>query len=428
MKSRVLVTTLVIGLGSIALAFSPLREAFQNLDRIANSVGLQFYSQANSNRTVRLAILDNGFKGLDAEIGRTLPNSTVYHAGPVDVDPATEDSHGLAMAQIVAGLLEKTPGVRYQLDLFSAFGYSNFEDAVKKVIQGQYDIVLYSQVWEYGGNGDGKGFINKLVNRAVSNGTLWINAAGNFAKSTYIAPVTIGASQWVSLPGPNDSIRIRCQSSGASSGGTCRARVVLSWNDFKDDVKLGTDKDLDLVLTDDSLKIVASSGLQQMPSVPEGAPAGASLYSREIIQTEIQPGLFFIRVKARSRNFDPRKDLLRVTVSGEGVELIDALRGETVLPPGDNPNVITVGAFDSDRSSTAPWGHKPEITAPSMLILDDGQQVLGSSNAAAIAAAAAVVARGLDAKSNRETILNWISNGAYDPNRYGFRMMLPRGN
>src|SRR5690606_5114880 len=97
-----------------------------------------------------------------------------------------------------------------ELHLYHTYGYSNLKAAVEDAIKRKVDIVLYSQTWEYGGNFNGRGFINALVNKALDSGILWINNAGNFGRSTFNAPVRSGKDSWVELPGKNSSVEIRC--------------------------------------------------------------------------------------------------------------------------------------------------------------------------------------------------------------------------
>ncbi|RYZ71001.1 MAG: protease, partial [Proteobacteria bacterium] len=190
MLKNVFIFSIVLALTvSLVDSAEAAKSPFKNIDRIADSLNLATYAQSQSVKTVKIAILDNGFKGYKAQVGKTLPKSTVYHAGPVAVDAKSEEVHGLFMAQIVTGLLAKTPGIKYELHLFSAFGYSNLDKAVDTLVREKFDLALYAQVWEYGGNGDGKGFINAVVNKATSAGVTWINAAGNFGDNTYRAPV-----------------------------------------------------------------------------------------------------------------------------------------------------------------------------------------------------------------------------------------------
>ena len=315
---------------------SHLSTPFRNLDEVARLLNIDAYSDYKPRSTsVKIAILDNGFRYVAKEIGKTLPENTVYHPGSIPVDPATEESHGLFMAQIVSGLLARTAhgSLPYQMHLYSAFGYTNFKEAIDAAVADHVDIILYSQVWEYGGNGDGHGFINAAVSKAVASGIIWINASGNFNDGMFRSSIERAPDDWVKLPAPNNSVRVRClhhprNSEDAADKGKkaeastdeCQLRVVLSWNDFHDDVNEGTDKDLDLVLTDDTMNVIETSALVQVKSNPDDMP-GRSLYPREIIEAKVAPGLYNVRVKMRSQNFAKAHDQLRITVSGDLVKL-----------------------------------------------------------------------------------------------------------
>ncbi len=413
MKTRsfsFLVTAFFLTIGSAQFAPAAQIEA-SSLDRLARELGMRNMA-GQTLSPVKIAILDNGFKNAATSLG-------TLHTGPIAVNANLEEEHGTKMAEIVQGLLKRA-GVSADVHLYQAFGYSNFEAAVKAItdekIGEKFDVVLYSQVWEYGGNGDGKGFINAVVNRALDQGILWINAAGNFAAGTLRAAVAKGADDWVKLPGVNDSAVIRCE---PKTGDTCHARLVLSWNSFADDVKAGTDKDLDLVLTDDTLRIVQTAGLAQKLVVAP-TDTGASLYPREIIEAKLKPGTYFARVKVRSSNFDANRDELRLTVSGDFVTLQTSSLGESLLAPADNPRVITVGASDSELSSSSRSMKKPDILASSLIKTSDGLQYKGSSNAAAAIAARATLERALDKNLTRDQLLKVLQRASLaHPASYG---------
>nr|BFD61712.1 hypothetical protein BdHM001_03930 [Bdellovibrio sp. HM001] len=397
--------SLMLFLASGAFAAKP----FSNTDSLKNSLGFTpYYSAQNPGRKLKIAVLDKGFFGYEKEIGRTLPVGTRYVAGPVANPENLKVVHGLKMAQILISMMTNDMKATQwipELTLYNAFGFSNFKAAIDDVIARQYDLVLYSEVWEYGGNFDGGGFINAEVNRATRAGVIWVNAAGNFALTTYNGPITNGHDNWVQMPDQNNALALRCQ---AAAGKKCPAKIVLSWNDFKDNVEEGTTKDLDLALTDDLLNVIQSSALKQSDDRNEGRP-GFSKYPREIISVELQPGLYFLRVKNRSNNFTQR-DQLRLTADGEGLVMPSHSRGETLLNPADNPTVITVGASDSDRSSTSFFRDKPDLLAPSSLKLEDGTEYRGSSNSAAIVAAGLGLLKSREPRMTRVDLLNAVSS------------------
>jgi hypothetical protein len=269
--------------------------------------------------------------------------------------------------------------------LYNAFGFSNFQSAITEAIAAQVDLILYAEVWEYGGNFDGQGFFNTEVDRAIDAGILWVNAAGNFGRSTYNSGIQTIADNWVKLPDQNQSLLIRCEHKTE-----CDVRVVLSWNDFKNSIEPGTDKDLDLALADDLLNIVQSSSLKQSSDPAESRP-GYSKYPREIVTAKLKPGNYYIRAKNRSGNFSSA-DRLRISVTGDFVSMPSYDRLESLLTPADNPRAIVVGASDSDRSSSSVLMGKPDLLSPSRLLLQDSDlEYRGSSNSAAMVAAGLAV-------------------------------------
>ena len=390
-----------------AFASSP----FTNLENYKESLGFnKIYQNESPSRRLKVAVLDKGFYGYKEQIGVTLPANTRYIPGPVAEPADNKVDHGLRMAQILIGML--TDDLQHadwvpEFALYNVFGYSNFKAAIDDVIAKKYDVVLYSEVWEYGGNSDGKGFINREVSRATKAGIIWVNAAGNFGQTTYNSVVQTVNDSLVRLPDRNNALELRCES---TKSGKCPVKIVLSWNDFKDDVELGTDKDLDIALTDDFLNVIQSSSLKQSADAKEERP-GFSKYPREIITAELTPGTYYLRVKNRSNNFGS-KDRLRITVDGDGVKMPSHTNDNTLLNPADNASVITVGASDSDRSSSAAGLKKPDLFAPSSLILaGTNEEFRGSSNSAAIVAAGVAMVKGIDPSMNRTAVLKRIARG-----------------
>lgn len=344
--------------------------------------GPQISARVPRGKVLRVAVLDKGFLGFEKEIGRTLPSGTRYMPGPVAAPDDAKTEHGLRMAQLLTDVA--TDGMtspRLDLRLYNVFGFTNFTAAITDLIAWKADLVLYSEVWEFGGNFDGRGFINAEVSRAAKAGILWVNAAGNFALGTYNSSIQTSQDDWVVLPDQNKSLAVRCV---AAEGKTCSLKAVLSWNDFKDDSNLGTNKDLDFALADDLLNIVQTSTLRQSADPKEERP-GYSKYPREVVAATVKPGTYYLRIKNASHNFGAN-DRLRITVDGDSLVMPSATPEESMLNPADNPSVLTVGAVDADRSSVSLRLGKPDVWGPSSVSLEDGNEFRGSSNTAAFTA------------------------------------------
>jgi hypothetical protein len=393
---------------------------FENMSEIKKSLGFsKFYSRENSGRRLKVAVLDKGFYGYEKEIGNSLPANTHYFPGPVTNPDNIKVEHGLRMAQILTSLMTddlKSKQWIPELTLYNVFGFSNFKAAVDDVIANQFDLVLYSEVWEYGGNHDGAGFINNQVTRATSNGITWVNAAGNFALTSYNSAIKTITDDWVQLPDQNKGLTIRCE----SKKDKCPVKIVLSWNDFKDDVELGTNKDLDLALSDDLLNIVETSSLKQSNDAKENRP-GYSKYPREIISAELKKGTYLIRVKNRSKNFEDQ-DRLRITIDGDSIVMPSHSKDETILNPADNKTVITVGASDSDRSSSSLTLGKPDLLSPSSIKLSDDTEFRGSSNSAAIVAAGLGLLKSEDPKLTKKELIKAVNLQVEDSEQRGLSL------
>ncbi|HRO66317.1 MAG TPA: protease, partial [Pseudobdellovibrionaceae bacterium] len=397
----------IFSLLPLVLGFSLAAQAgpFKNLESVRQNLGFDRLNEAGGKRTVRVAVLDKGFSGYQRQIGKSLPTKTVYIPGPLQAPADLKTEHGLRMAQILTGLYSTNPGRSQGLELYlyNVFGFTNFQAAIRDLIDRDVDVVLYSEVWEFGGNLDGRGFINAEISKATRRGVLWVNAVGNFAQTTFNGSIKTMSEDRVYLPDEGFLLRVECR---ADKGKTCPLRAVLSWNDFKDKSSEGTDKDLDFELVNSMFDRIAVSELRQTKKpLGDDAPPGASNYPRETIVAEIKSGFSYLKVKNYSKNFTDR-DRLRITVDGENLIVPSGDRAENILVPADHPDVIAVGASDSDRSGVSLKLQRPDLLAPSSVILNDGNEFRGSSNSAAITAAAVALLRRRDPGLTRDDFLS----------------------
>lgn len=385
--------------------------SFKNMDEISRNLNLSQFRGKSFSRKIKIAVLDNGFRGYEQEIGKGLPANTVYHQGKAsDADQITSPTfHGLMIAKIISQIIQTSQVESdYELHLFNTFGYTKFADAVETVIADKFDLVVYAQVWEYGGNGDTKGFINALVDKAVNAGIVWLNAAGDFGQLTRVAPISsyqANGETWVvftSAKGRKENgVVLKCE---APKDEQCTMRVVLSWNDFKDTVDEGTDKDLDLLIYDSKKNLLMASERNQKLEEDESDKL-ASLIPRELIETQIPRGNYVVRVKVKSDNFSEESDKLRLTVSGNGMSMKEFSRGETLLPPADNAGVITIGSNDEPNGSTSQSQGRPDVTFKSLIQLSDGSSFYSTSIATAFAGGLAALYVGTGTDVSREAVL-----------------------
>jgi hypothetical protein len=359
-------------------------EPLSNLPTLIYQQNLKKYLDSGSTgRGLKIAILDNGFAGLKYSRGSRLPPNTRLIEAPGN--EMTSSPHGTKMAEIVYSLATGsafyTPKIiGPEIILLNTNGYSNLLHAIDTVILEQVDIVLYAQVWEYGGNFDGGGFINKEVDRAISSGVLWVNAAGNMGQSTWNGNIEIDDFGGVKLPFKNYSDSPFSYLRFTVPQDQTDVKIVLSWNDFTNSKDHKTSQDLNLELLDSKNQIIDGSYLIQTGL--DHSSKEYSNHAREIVHATLKPGIYNIRINAASKNFD-KNSIMRVTVNGLGVRLIERSQITTVLIPADNPNVLTVGATDVDYSGMT--ASKPEAKMRSEVRFGLNQTHKGTSAATAIA-------------------------------------------
>ena len=160
--------------------------------------------------------------------------------------------------------------------------------------------------------------------------------------------------------------------------------ITLTWNYFSDDENKGTDRDLDLILMNNTFIEQTRSDLKQVVNprliqVVNGKNTG-SILPRESIAVTVSAGQYYIQIVDKSKNFKAN-DTFRVLL--EGAQLDRYTDGESIMVPGDNPNVVTVGDTDSPYSDVSVTLKKPELIANSILDFTDGRSIAGNSNSAA---------------------------------------------
>jgi hypothetical protein len=380
-----------------------------NYDYLTRSVNMKPWLEQGfhgSNQTI--AILDNGFAGLESSRGKNLPPNLTVTQGPIA--NAAETLHGTKLAEVIFALTSGSPdwhlrSLHPRLKLYNANGFTNFSAAVDQAIQDRVNIIVYSQVWEFGGNFDGRGFINTAVNKATSAGIVWINAAGNYAESSWQGLLTANVDSTARLPFEGKFVRLVVDEPETN------VKVTLSWNDFSDSKEWRTSRDLDLILLDGQGRELAA-GRKIQDGFDHGRDQNYSAHARESLETTLPPGVYLLRVDMRSRNFD-QNSRIRLAANGKGVSFIDQATDASVMIPADNPSVLTVGASDDPSSSygrTNGGITKPEVLAPSILEFESGISFQGSSSAAAVAAAAIALYREACGPLSRDQIVFAINN------------------
>lgn len=418
-----------LGLSTIGLRAQAATE-IEQIQEIRKFFGLDQYSVQSNLSQIKIAVIDNGFDGYDPA-KKQLPESTEvisaypkemiskYNLGDPDyVQAPIPTEHGKTMAQIIWGITgANSQGPKFYL--LNANGITNFRRAVRYAIEQKVDLILYSQNRECCGNFDGGGFLNEIVNQATRAGIIWINAAGNYGGHVFNGTVqSIGSDQYLRFQNTQElKLKSRLDEN--------KAQVILTWSANTAEEDSGTDQDLDLYVYDENNNQVAKSELKQVVK-KEKLEEGETFLARERISYEFSKnrnGYYRIFVRAKNRNFNTR-NRVRVVVIPErppvqdnesqkmvdAIEFLDATKGQEIMVPADNPNVITVGDVSgfSAVGPTLDGRVKPEIILEnSVASFSNGQSSSGTSNAAAYFTGIVAVLKSYAPSLTREQIINF---------------------
>jgi hypothetical protein len=406
------------------LKFAPSGARLANADDVRKRLGLlPEYENVPGIEAIKIAVLDYGFDGLGGARQYLPANAVIVEHYDAEFvrrhklgDPefrkafAPQNSHGRSLAQIVwavTGLHPNGP----QFFLLNANGPTMLRRAVRYAIDAKVDVILFSGTFEGGGNGDGRGPMNRIVADALAADILWINAAGNYGGRVYNGPVKIRADSFLRLGAEPDSTALRFRNLLDEN----TVAVTLTWNDYREQEDAGTDKDLDLIIEDGQGKRVGASEKTQVQPKDKVGPE-ETLNPRERVVLVDLPASgdqdYRIRMRAKKGNFGDL-DQIRVVLSPKrevyfdpqtngstsSVRFVDASGKSELLPPADNPLVITVGElnFTCSRGPTLDHRVKPDVILPdSRALFTNGEMTFGTSNSAAYFAGVVAVLKAAD--------------------------------
>ena len=170
---------------------------------------------------VKVAIIDGGFKGVDQLVGQDMPTSGWYHDYTGEGIYAGEIVHGTACAEIIHDVAPEA-----ELYLYKVGDLVDLENAKDRSIRNEVDIISHSMGWLETGIGDGKGIACDIVNDAADKGVLWVNAAGNSARSHYYQPWSDSDSDgYHNFKGEDETLAFEAEKGTEIS-------VYLTWNDW----------------------------------------------------------------------------------------------------------------------------------------------------------------------------------------------------
>ena len=134
---------------------------------------------------------------------------------------AGESVHGTACAEIIYDMAPEA-----ELYLYKVGDEVDLENAKDRAIRDGIDIINHSMGWFGFGIGDGRGIACDIVNDAADKGILWVNSAGNNAKSHYDGPwFDSDDNSWHNFSGGDEVLGFEAEKGD-------EIRVFLTWNDW----------------------------------------------------------------------------------------------------------------------------------------------------------------------------------------------------
>ena len=301
---------------------------------------------------VKVAVIDEGFKGAD-----DLPNNMPgfwWHNYTNEGIYAGESVHGTACVEIIYDV-----ALEAEFYLYKVEDLVDLENAKDECIRDEVDIISHSMGWFGTGIGDGRGAACDIVNDAADKGILWVNSAGNDAKSHYYGFWSDRDSDgWQNFSNEDEVIAFEAEKGD-------EIRIFLTWNDWPT-----SSEDYDLYLD-----FVNSAGDLERVAESIELQTGLSFHSpveRIEIKAE-RSGEYGISV--RSEN-DARPRRLKIWSLNHDFEEYSEAEN-SIGSPADARGAMSVGAvhfgqYDlgriagySSRGPTTDGRIKPELVAPS---------------------------------------------------------------
>jgi hypothetical protein len=199
-----------------------------------------WHSATRTGSDARVAVIDLGFYKFSGAVANgDLPGSVVsYDFTGTGLETGTE--HGTAVAEAIYDI---APGA--SLYLYKIGDLTDLENAENACKANNVDIINHSVAWYNASYYDGTGEVCDVANDAVSNGIIWVNAAGNDAQTHYRSVFRDAGNGTHGFSGSGGNINYFGPGDGSAyvipAGYTID--VFLNWNAY-----LTTTEDYDLKL------------------------------------------------------------------------------------------------------------------------------------------------------------------------------------
>ena len=371
---------------------------------------------------VKVGVIDGGFRGFSALMGNELPSSVTrrcytaigtYSSTLSDCETAT--NRGTAVSEM---LLDIAPDVTLYIANPSSSG--DLHSTVAWMVAQGVDVINHSTSWTWDGPGDGTYYNSnsplRSVNTAVSGGAVWVNSAGNAARSTWFGSFSDGDSDRTLNFDDDDESNLVYLTAGQQF--IAQLRWAGTWG--------SADKDLELLLYYRGNEVAASRDYQRGNS-------GQVPFER-IIYTPTTSGYYNLVVWQLGQDSHPSWVQLQA-FTGETMDIYTSRGSITSPAESANAGMLAVGAArwnststiqsDSSRGPTPNNRTKPDIVGATCIRSSTSSSGCGTGTAAPnVAGLAALVKQRFPNYSAAQIVTYLKSNasarGAVPNNTWGY--------
>lgn len=302
----------------------------------------RWHAAGRRGRGLKVAVLDSGFRGYRAHLGKALPEHVTAHSFRRDGDVESRGSeHGILCAEAVHAL---APEAELLLVNWEPNYPTHFLEAVRWAIDEGAHIITCSVIMPTWSDGEGGGPVHPELARLLDAGArpagvLFFACAGNTADRHWSGPFADAGHGW------------HCWGEGRTDN------PLSPWGSARVSVELCVERDADLEL---SVFDATEARAVQRSAVRHSGHRCA------VVRFQPRTGhSYTVRVRATG----PQTGRFHLFVLGGGLGCARA--NGSIAFPGDGPEVVTVGAVDGagNRASYSSCGPnsprpKPDLVAP----------------------------------------------------------------